>query len=1189
MGKMKWTDEQYTAIYARGKRILVSAAAGSGKTAVLVERVFSRISNEADPASLDELVLLTFTNAAASEMRSRISDRINAELARDPGNARLRRELDRVQTARIMTVHAFCARLVRENFHALGISPEFRIISGEEEETMRRAALAEYMEGEYAAADEAAPLWELAENASGARDDLGLQELVLSIAGVLRNSADPEGQAARFLDMTGLSAEADASETVWGRIYIDAVQKKLRLGEFLHGEIARRAEELGLEGKNAELLASEREAVKGFAGAASWDVLRSALLGYKFETLRFTKKDPEGARKAIKPLRDMAKDLVTGISKGVLQYTNEEILNQIRVNAPLVRELVRLAEGFSAAWQAKKNSLGLLGFDDLEHCALGVLSEKTDGEMRPSVLAREYGAKIREIMVDEYQDTNGLQDEIFKCLTAGGAELFAVGDVKQSIYGFRNAEPEIFLRRRRDGVRVEPFSPGCGETRLSHSDSTIVMQKNFRSTPAVTDAVNGVFRLLMTGTFGGMDYLRADELVACREGENPEDIAEFDIVSPAAVSEEALEDADGGQSVGAREQEARWIARRVEKMLAGGRTVFDRELGGHRPIRPGDIAVLVRSARRRVSVLAEAFSARGIPVNTDGGGDIFGAAEVNAVMSMLSAVDNPSRELALIGYLRSPLVGFSPDDLGRVKIAGGGGNFYAALKLCAEGTGATPGKCRRALDGLKKMRLAAADLDVGKAVSLLLDMSGAFVVFGAMDGGLARRANLNLLAGLASAYAARGDGDLGGFVKSLERSRDHGDEFPAPKLAGEGVRIMTVHASKGLEFPVVFLANTMEHVNTGWKRENVHVHRSCGLGMMYTDMESFSRQKTLPREAAAEMLYAEQLAEELRLLYVAMTRARDKLVVTGYCEKPEELMASVASDGSAEWLGGICSEKASFGRWILAAMSAGVKLPVKLNIVTDVEAGESCSEAAAENVEAVDEALVELVSRRANFAYPHGLAASLPAKMTATGYNGLVELAGETLRDYKDIALPDFMDRTGDMSAAERGVAVHLAMQLLPMRKYSDTGDAEAELGALVSRGVLSGRQRSAISPEGVRAFYDSEIGARVLSGENRSVRREFKFSLLCPAEKFAGPDGAGEEVLLQGVVDLFWVNADGSVELADYKTDNVRPGEEAARAEGYRAQLEVYSYALEEMLGAPVKKAYIWFFKTGKAVCLEL
>ncbi|MBR4940961.1 MAG: PD-(D/E)XK nuclease family protein, partial [Clostridia bacterium] len=662
-------------------------------------------------------------------------------------------------------------------------------------------------------------------------------------------------------------------------------------------------------------------------------------------------------------------------------------------------------------------------------------------------------------------------------------------------------------------------------------------------------------------------------------------VTEFNIITPAVCGGEENEEEDGGQSASVREREAAWIARRVAKMVADGEKIYDRALGGCRPVTYGDFAVLVRSAKRRVSVIADAFSELGIPVNTDAGGDIFSTAEVNAVMSMLSAVDNPGRDLALAGYLRSPLECFSADDLGRVKMAGGGAGFYAAMKLCAEGTDETSEKCRNALARLEKMRLAASELDVGRAVGLLLDMSGAFVVFGAMDGGVTRRANLNLLIGLASAYGERGGQDLGGFVKSLERSRDHGDEFPAPKAGADGVRVMTVHASKGLEFPVVFLANTMEKLNTGWKRENVLVHSDCGVGMMYSEPGGFTRRTTLPREAAAVRISAQQIAEELRLLYVAMTRAREKLIVTGYCENLSRVRAEVESNGSRSWIGGVCSRKASFGRWLLAAVCADGKIPVDFNIYGDESAETAVPSENPDVRQEADAALVEEISRRVNFVYPYINAAGMPAKMTATGYNGLVELAGESLKTQREIALPEFMDKRGDLSAAERGVAVHLAMQLLPGRKYATEDDADAEIGKLVSRGVLSSRQRTVISGRGVKAFYDSAIGGRVLDEGNTSVRREFKFSLLCPAERFAGADAAGEQLLLQGVIDLFWVSGEGYAEIADYKTDNIRPGDEGVRAEGYRSQLEVYRYALEEILGIPVKKAYIWFFKTEKAV----
>ena len=1182
---MKWTDEQYTAIYARGKKVLVSAAAGSGKTAVLVERVLSRITRQNSPDSLEDLVILTFTNAAASEMRSRISEAIGAALAASPADRHLRGQLNCVQTARIMTIHSFCAKLARENFHMLGINPEFRIISGEEEETLKRETLAEYLETQYASADEASAFWELADNSSSARDDMGLWELIFAISRVLNNDSDPEGLAARFCDTAYVEKDIDAADTVWGGIFISSVLGELSHAEALFEKCTRLAANYGISKNPTDVLETDLDVIRNLAAVSGgWNRVREAVLGAKFGTLRFAKADPEDIKEEIKTLRDSAKKIVKSLSEGLLRFENEKVISDINANARLTRELLRLCLEFLEVWQNKKRDMGALGFDDLEHCALKILSVKENGVRRPSDFALEYGGKIREIMVDEYQDTNGVQDDIFECLSAGGAELFVVGDVKQSIYRFRNAEPDIFLRRRQDGVQVGLIPFGAGETHLEEENNTVIMQRNFRSLPQVTDAVNSVFKKLMVRDFAEMDYLRGDELVACRENGEEDKIAELVLIKENTSSEE--ED-DGGQSPSAREREAAWIAKRISAMIAEGTEIFDKSIGSMRAVHPGDFAILVRSAKRRVSVLAEALVAEGIPVSADAGGDIFGSVEVNAVMSMLSAVDNPGRELALAGYLRSPLVGFSAEDLGRVKMCNGG-SFYSSLKLCAEGVDETAQKCRNALRGLEKMRLAASDLDVGAAVGMLLDISGAYVVFGSMDGGMTRRANLNLIAGLASSYTERGGRDLGGFVKSLERSRDHGDEFPAPKVAGEGVKIMTIHASKGLEFPVVFLANSMEKVNIAWKRENVMVHKDCGLGMTYSDAGSFIRHTTLPREAAAVRVSEQQLAEELRLLYVAMTRAREKLIITGCCNDAESLIAEVRNDGSAGWIKGICSKKACFGRWLLAALNAGEDAPVRVSFEESGKLVCDESKESREKVFEVDEELCREIERRTRFVYPHMKAADLPAKMTATGYNSLAEKAAESLKAEKEIALPSFMNKSGELDAAQRGVAVHLAMQLLPMRRYRDAAEAEAELGILESRGVLNSRQRSVISPKGVKAFYDSEIGSSVLKEDNVGVRREFKFSVLCPAEKFAGPDGAGEKLLLQGVIDLFWEDADGSVCIADYKTDNILSGQEEARAESYRSQLEVYKYALEEVLKKPVKGAYIWFFKTEKAVLVE-
>ncbi|MBQ5973890.1 MAG: UvrD-helicase domain-containing protein, partial [Oscillospiraceae bacterium] len=643
------------------------------------------------------------------------------------------------------------------------------------------------------------------------------------------------------------------------------------------------------------------------------DELCAALAEVPFERFVPDKTVDPGAWGEIKTLRDEGKKLVENARKGVFSVDGATLTSDAEKTAADVRALLRLTGSYRAAWQKKKTEAGLVSFDDMEHLVLALLSRRDgDGTLVPSDFAREYGSRIREIMVDEYQDTNAVQDRIFTLLAAGGARLFVVGDVKQSIYRFRKAEPRIFLSRRRRGGAPKLCADAESEREFPDEYNTVVMRRNFRSAAGVTDAVNAVFRRLMTEPFGEMEYGPEDELISARgplAADGGE--AELDLIDADAGEED-------GPDVSAREREARWIARRVETLLASGRTVEEKG-GAVRPLRPDDVAVLMRSAAGgRMELVARALAERGIPVNTDACGDVFASAEVNAVMSLLAAVDNPGRDIPFLGYLRSPLAGFTADELGLLRAEGKPG-VYAAVCAAAEEETALGRKCRALLAGLRRMRLAAADTDAASAVGTLLDESRAFVVFGSMEGGAERRANLTLLLGLAAAYTERGGRDLGGFVRSLERSRERGTEFSAPKSGAAGVRLMTVHASKGLEFPVVILANSMDRINADWKRANVLIHRETGVGMMAVDREAFTKRSTLPREAAAELLEAEQFAEELRLLYVAMTRARDKLIVTGVCRDPDKLRREVRTDGSPERMRAVCRAKPFLGAWLLAA------------------------------------------------------------------------------------------------------------------------------------------------------------------------------------------------------------------------------------------------------------------------------
>ncbi len=1210
---MAWTNEQLTAINGRGKNILVSAAAGSGKTAVLVERVIRRLTNPEKPEDITDFLIVTFTNAAAAEMRSRIAAAVGEALAANPKSAHLRRQINLIHSARIMTVHSFCLSLIRDNFHALNINPDFRLLSEDESDALKDEALQALLEKEYQNAAGNGAFLELVESVCGPRDDKKLEEMILSSFDKLMNLAFPEKFIVQIEEECGAS---EAAATKWGRVYLRDVASQAKYLLTIYDDcIARlRADCSGLGERYLPGFCAERDALAAFASAAeesdSWDGAKAALEAF-FETPKLAGApkghDPE-LKEYVRDKREYIGKQLKKLSVKVLAKSNAEILEDIRRVAPVEKEFMRVVMAFRTEYESLKNERGVLDFNDLEHLALKLLVKEEGGELLPAETAFETGAGITELMVDEYQDTNGIQDEIFKALTAAGASLFVVGDVKQSIYRFRGANPGIFNERKNRYDRVRPFETDRGEADFEKDRVTVTLKNNFRSSKGLLDGVNFVFRRLMSESFGEMAYTDEEELTPGPDiAERGDDVCELDIIDMAvsdAVAEDAEEggEPDGAEELSKLELEAKHIALRIRGLLESGRTVIDKELGRERKIEARDIAVLLRARAERASVIAAALGEAGIDVFTDAGGDFLATAEINALFSLLAVIDNPMQDLYLLGALRSPVFGFTADELGEIRLAGGKkSGFYDALTACAKTavTSSPTGiKCERFLKKLSDMRLETADMGVGDAVGAVIDAVGADAIFGAMDGGEQRRANLRFLFDLASGFEQRGGCDIGGFLKYLADASAKGKMKVLSANRGDmgGVRIMTIHHSKGLEFPVVILACTTGKMNEKWRSDAMLFHPELGAGFFRRDTELGAEYTTLLREAVATAMFNEQLSEELRGLYVAMTRAREKLIVTAIHKNAEKELGELTNDGSPESIAAVCKRVKSLGGWIETAVLGREDAPFKINRIDAkyLRTEEKEPEADAESAE--DSGAYERIQKRLRFSYPYAASCKIPAKLTATGYRGLSAEAEEQERYQKKSGkrqdIPKFllqareMPGTKYMSPRDRGISVHLAMQLLPVRRYAEAGEVEEELKKLCARDLLSAEQAGAVAPEMIIGFYETEIGRRVCALSPDRLNREFKFSILADAgEYYPELAGKGEKLLLQGVIDLYFEENDGTLTVVDFKTDNIKKGEAALRAKEYAPQLAVYKRALSEITGKQVSAAVLYFFETGETV----
>ena len=1177
------TREQQAVVDDRGGRLLVSAAAGSGKTRVLVDRLFSRVLGE-EKANVDDFLIITYTRAAAAELRGRIAQELGRHLAERPGDRHLQRQLLLVYQADIKTIDAFCTALVRENVHLLdfgegrGLTADFRVLDEGEAELLRRRALSRVLEAFYT---DMTPGGQLLADAFGfGRDDGRLEELVLTLHGKIQSHAYPEKwlteQKKSWTDLPG-----DVGETVYGRELLDTLGRKARhWAALLEEGLDRMAGDEALEKAYGPAFRQGAGMLRELAEAAEsgWDRARAVPLDWP----RLV-----AARKCQSPeLRDRLKSLWArckkemGAARSILDASAAEAAEDLRRSAAAMEALLDLCAAFGRAYRDEKLRRNVADFSDQEHAAVELLLGE---EGRPTELAEIVSGRYLEVMVDEYQDTNQVQNCIFEAVSQGGRRLFTVGDVKQSIYRFRLADPTIFLEK------YEAYPPADqapeGEPRK------ILLSRNFRSRQPVLDAVNFVFGAIMSREMGEMDY--GEEEALCPGGEGAlalsEGEVEFHLLGARRGEEEDR------TAVSRPLAEARFVARRVRELLDQGFPVTDGETGQPRPCRAEDIAVLMRSPGPRLRHYLRALAEAGIPCAVRESEDFFSAMEVAVVYSLLQILDNPRQDVPLIAVLRSPVFGFSPDRLAVIRGRHPQGDFYAALEADEEADS------RAFLAQLARLREEARDLSVHSLLWRLLDRLNILGIFGAMEGGEQRRENLVTLCAYARSFEQAGYRGLFAFVSQLRRLLENGQQ-PAVSAGSalSGVQVMSIHRSKGLEFPIVFLADLDKPFNRADLQSPVLVHPQLGLGPMFIDLDRHIRYPTAAHRAVGGRLSREMRAEEMRLLYVGMTRAREKLILVASTAWPEKRLQDLAALSALPVPPETVDGARSMAEWVLlpllvrreaAPLRAAAGLEEGVWALTeDLPWRVAFHELDGTAPDSIPEELgAELPADRGpepdlaalDFVYPHAAACAAPTKLTATQLKGREkdqEILENTRRPYvrRALAAPRFLSGRLPLTAEERGTAVHLVMQYLPL-----DGDVDAVIGDLLCRRLLTEDQARGVDRPALERFLASPLAAELRRAQR--VEREYRFSLLVPAGDY-DPALAGEEILLQGVVDLFAVT-DGAVTVVDFKTDRVSGEALFQRAQAYEPQLRAYSDALERILALPVTRRVLYFFHTGETV----
>ncbi len=1197
MSGTKWTDEQLDAIKDRGCNLLVAAGAGAGKTAVLVQRIIEKVMDEEHPVDIDRLLVVTFTNAAAAEMRERIGDAITRELDKNPSSARLQSQLTLLGRANIMTIHSFCLGVIKGNFHLLDIEPNFRVCDETEAVLLKQEVMDELFEERFDRDDQS---FINLVKALGDSDDKVIQDLVQNLYRFAVSTPWPsawlEKQAGRFDVKEGF----DFGDSDWARILIADVRREL---EGCIGRIERAVEIIKSDHELAAYLpvfTGDAENTRHLHSIKTWNEMGEAMEGLRFAKLPTLRKlSAEAAEK-----KELAKDARDQLKKKI-----ETIRNELFVNAaapetamakmyPCMKTLSEITIEFSTRFGQKKRERGLIDFNDIEHFALAIL---TDGK-EPSNTALDYRDRFEEILIDEYQDSNQVQEEIMNSICRGDrGNVFMVGDVKQSIYRFRHAKPELFLQKYKM-YGCEIGSPG----------KKIKLYKNFRSRSEVIDGVNFIFKQIMSSEMGELEYDDSEALLCGAQYCEKQNAIEVNIIDKSGECPEELEDLDSIQT------EARFVSKRIRELLEEGFLVHDKASGDERVITYRDIVILMRATEGSAKLYLDELSSHGIPAFADTATGYFETVEIKTVMSLLQIIDNPLQDIPMLAVLRSPIFSFTPEELIDLRTAGSELSFHEILEAFEAGDSPLGRKVAGFLAKLEEWRDKGSYMKIDEFIWFLYSDTAYYSFAATMPQGEQRQANLRLLFQRAREFESTSYKGLFNFINFIEKLKSSSGDMGSAKILGENqnvVRIMSIHKSKGLEFPVVFLCGAGRQFNMMDVNRNILFHQELGFGPDFVDYERRISYPTLPKQVIRRKLRVETLSEEMRILYVAFTRAKEKLIITGtvreigkacarWCEAaaykrdklPEHTVA--AAKCYLDWIGsavarcpggdpirvmggessGMIEVIEDSSRWV-------VKVVDKASLATGEEsekpfvdfsgliagaAGASCSEG-----------IGLAVQERLQWKYRLEESSRIPAKISVS------ELKKSQGPRQTVLKRPGFLEGEKRMTAAMKGTLLHLAMQHLDLVKVSSLEDVREQIRRLVEMEFVTSEDASQINAYKILKFFQSDVGRRMAAAQ--AAMREVPFFIeLAAADVYPELDKkvyGSETLVLQGVIDCYF-EEDGEIVLLDYKTDFVEDQE--AVVENYRIQIELYAGALEKITGKRVKEKYLYLFYKDTAVALN-
>ncbi len=1173
-----WTDEQKKAIDSRKGTVLVSAAAGSGKTAVLVERVIRRLMDRENLCTADRLLIVTFTRAATQQMRERISQAINDELRKNPDDEHLKRQLIMLPFAKISTIDSFCNDIVKENFHDLDLSPDYKLMEGAqlkitEAEAMNRTLDEYYKEGSEA-------FTELINLLASGTDDSAVGELVAKLYGYSMAFARPSGFLEKLRD--NYRNDVALEESSWGMMilaYAYGIVCRC-LTVLSHVQTAFSDDEIVAE-KYGPCFAEMEKIIENLSELLrqnKWNETLLALRSLKFPALG---RLPKGySSYASEFAKKQKKSITDDLTKKLPKYfcaTAEEHAEDMAYLKPVVEKLLEIVNRYSEILWEEKQKTNSVDFSDITHLALKLLvSYDENGEPVKTKLAEEFSQKFDEILVDEFQDINELQNTLFRAVSKDESNMFMVGDVKQSIYRFRQAMPGIFLRRR-DGLEdyVENNYP-----------AKITLDRNFRSRSGVTENVNFVFSQLMSEDAGELNYDEKEALVAAAsyaECDFPQ--AELHIVAPSEAGEHIT-----------REIEAQHIADTIRSVMESGMLVTEKD--SVRPVTYRDFCILMRATGGgRAELYSEVLAQNNIPAYVANKTGFFASTEISTMLNLMRVTDNPLQDVPLLAVMLSPIYGFTADDLAKMRVEERKKPLYHCVLNSAQNGNK---KCIDFIEKLDNLRMLSSTLACSEFVRELYDITGYKAIVTALKNGSQRNANLNMLLDYAVKYEESGKRGLSGFIRFIDRvQRQDADLESASDIseAADVVRIMTIHKSKGLEFPVCILADLNNKFTNDNSKGIAAFHPDYGICFDRRDSRTKCQYSAVGKKALYLAENFSALSEELRVLYVAMTRAKERLICVTRYDKPDSRLEDLSlciSDGEVNINAVNVLDKTSMADWLLMAFlrhpdaSALRVLSGRDTMISDLRCAEKLSVSVIKGVDnfegaltskekaPADEDLLKEIKERIDYRYPYGSLAfvrakSAPSEFDSTGFS----------TQYFASSKPQFLSRSG-LNPASRGTATHKFMEFFDYSQESF--DIDAQLEKMIADRHLTQQEADALEKNKLRRFFESDIAQRIR--KSPCLMREKQVTVgIRACELYPDLDVPCDElVVVQGYVDCAFVEG-GELVIVDYKTDRGVTMEELR--ERYRTQLKMYEYALSECTGMTVKGTLIYSFENAEYIAL--